>query len=62
MLTQDPWDSTVDQYCALNAHVAKVACDDQIGENRYNSLKIEKTYNALRLLFMIENKLYLYLK
>ena len=62
MLTQDPWDTTIDQYCALNAHVARVACEDKISENRYSALKIEKNYNALRLLFMIENKLYIHLK
>lgn len=62
MLTQDPWDTTIDQYCALNAHVARVACEDKIGEGRYTALKIEKNYNVLRLMFMIENKLYIHLK
>lgn len=62
MLTQDPWDTTIDQYCALNAHVSRVTCENKIGENRYSTLKIEKNYNALRLMFMIENKLYIHLK
>jgi len=62
MLTQDPWDSTIDQYCALNAQVARVACDEKIGADRYGSLKITKTYNALRVLFLTENKLYMHLK
>ena len=62
MLTQDPWDTTIDQYCALNAHVSRVACETIIGENRYSTLKMEKNYNALRLLYLIENKLYVHLK
>jgi hypothetical protein len=42
--------------------VAKVACSDNIGDPRYYSLKLEKTYNALRLLYLIENRMFLTLK
>ena len=62
MLTQDPKDDTIDQFCALNSQVASFACKEEIGETRYTSLKIEKSYNALRMLFMVENKLLILLK
>jgi hypothetical protein len=42
--------------------VSRVACEEILGENRFNALKIDKNYNALRLLYMIENKLYVHLK
>ena len=59
MLTQDPNDDLIDKFAALNTQVAKVACFDNIGDPRYYSLKVEKTYNALRLLYLIENKMFL---
>lgn len=62
MLTQDPWDTTIDQYCALNAHVSRVLCEDVLGDKRYVTLKVDKNYNALRLLYLIENKVYIHLK
>lgn len=66
MLSQDPKDTIVNQYCALNAQVARVACDNLIGENRFNTarhpLKIEKSLSALRLLFLIEAKLNLLIR
>jgi pimeloyl-ACP methyl ester carboxylesterase len=62
MLTQDPKDDTIDQFSALNAQVASFACEEEIGETRYSSLKIEKSYNAFRMLFMVENKLFILLK
>ena len=37
MLTQDPNDGTIDQYCALNAQVARVTCDKIFGLDRYES-------------------------
>jgi len=61
LLTQDPNDNTIDQYCALNAQVARVACEASIGPTRYESskypLRIERAYNTLRHLFLIESKL-----
>ena len=42
--------------------MARVACEDKFGPKRYNHFKIEKTYNSLRLLFLIENKLFLLAK
>ena len=62
MLTQDPNDDLIDKFGALNCQVAKVACSDNIGDPRYYSLKLEKVYNALRLLYLIENKMFLTLK
>jgi hypothetical protein len=41
--------------------VASLACEDKIGTTRYSSLKIEKSYNAFRMLFMVENKLFILL-
>lgn len=41
MMTQDPWDEMVDMYCALNTHVAKEACRENIGSRRHTTLKIE---------------------
>ena len=55
MLTQDPWDNTVDQFCALNAQVARVACDEQLGATRFDDLKPQKAYTAMRLLFSLES-------
>jgi hypothetical protein len=39
-----------------------MACLDNIGDPRYYSLKIVKSYNAFRLLYLTENKLFLMLK
>lgn len=58
MLTQDPYDDTVDMFAALNTQVARAACEENIGKSKYASLKIEKTYNALRLLTKIETYLF----
>ena len=58
MLSQDPWDETINQYVALNSQVAREACKENIGEDRYHSLKLLKTYNALRLFSRIETKLF----
>lgn len=33
VLAQDPDDQIIDQYCALNAHVAKLACDTTFRAN-----------------------------
>ena len=55
MLTQDPWDNTIDQFCALNTEVARTAMDLKFGEDRFESLKINESYPALRLLFQLEN-------
>lgn len=62
MLSQDPCDEMVDQYCALNAHVAKLACHENIGEKRHTSLKILQTYNAMRVLYKIDSFLFVELK
>lgn len=77
MLSQDPWDRTIDQYCALNAQTARVACENKLGANgeeviprtkkidqtqRYPMLKITKSYNTLRLLFLVESCLFYQLK
>ena len=59
MLTQDPFDEMIDQYVCLNAWVAREACKQNIGEDRYNSLKVNKTYNALRLIHKIESRLFI---
>ena len=63
LLTQDPNDTTIDQYCALNAQVARVTCEAAFGADRYESpkypLRIERTFNTLRLLFLIESKLWI---
>jgi pimeloyl-ACP methyl ester carboxylesterase len=34
MVSQDPNDDMVDQYCALNTEVATLACNDYLGESR----------------------------
>lgn len=66
ILTQDPQDSIVDQYCALNAQVAKLACNSILGPshlyNARHSLNPERGFSALRLLFLIEAKLNLQIK
>jgi hypothetical protein len=58
MMTQDPWDEMVDMYSALNTHVAKVACKENIGTRRHTTLKIDQTYNALRILTSIDANLF----
>ena len=62
MLSQDPWDEMIDLYAALNVQVAKVACEENIGQSRHQSLKIIKTFNAMRLLAVIDTSLNVYLK
>ena len=62
MVSQDPNDEIVDQYCALNTHAAKRACEEYIGETRYSSLKILKTFSAIRMLINVETKLFILLK
>ena len=62
MLTQDPWDNTVDQFCALNAQVAKVAAFSKGKEPVIFNELIEKTYKAMRTLIFVENKLCLSLR
>jgi hypothetical protein len=42
--------------------VARVASKGEFGADRYSALKVEKSYNALRLLFLVENLLYLQIK
>ena len=62
MVSQDPNDEIVDEYCALSTQSARLACEDYIGQTRYCSLKINKTFNAIRMLMKVETKLFLLLK
>ena len=62
MMTQDPNDEIIDKFSALNTHVAKVACTENIGEKRHSHLKLLKSYNALRVLTMIDTMLFVELK
>ena len=42
--------------------MAKTTCERTLGGARYHALKIEKNYNVIRLLYFIENQLYIALK
>ena len=62
LLTQDPHDNIVDQLSALSSQVASEACEDLLGENRYQALKVQKAFNAIQLLYTIDVQVNLALK
>ena len=51
----------INQYCALSTQVSRVACDQILGPDRLENekcpLNIERSLNAMRLIFLIEAKL-----
>lgn len=62
LLTQDPEDNIVPALSALCTTVAREACDDLLGEQRHINLKIEKAFNAMRMLYHIDAALHTALK
>jgi len=48
----------VNQFASLSSNVSKLACDDFIGTSRYASLKIAKVFEALKMLYVLDSKLY----
>lgn len=63
MMTQDPNDLTVSMYSALSTQVAKYQCNESFGgSDRYSALKTGRSFNAIKLIFQLENILFMILK
>lgn len=55
MLTQDPWDTTIDQFSALSSQFALRACSDV---QTFDSAQLAHFYHILKTLFWLDTKLY----
>lgn len=62
ILAQDPNDEMVNQFASLSSNVSRLACNDFIGTTRYASLKIDKVFEAMKMLYVLDSKLNIQIK